>query len=84
MYSPWGLMFRVRTHGEEGQFVVGAVGEDAVELGAVNIHPTHDQRRANVPLIPAAQTAHQTIIRLQIKAMKLSYGLKPASKILRR
>lgn len=40
------------THGDVGQLVCGAVRVDAVQLRPVAVHPTEDQRRADVALIP--------------------------------
>lgn len=46
-------VLRSRTHGGKGQFIIGAVRVDAEELGAVSIHSSDDEGRADVPLIPA-------------------------------
>lgn len=42
-----------RTHGQVGQLVVGAVGVNTVQVSSIHIHPTNDQRGADVALIPA-------------------------------
>lgn len=40
------------THGDIGQLVSGAVGVDTVEVGAVAVHSTQHQSRADVALVP--------------------------------
>lgn len=45
-------MFRTRTHGGKGEFIIGAMRVDAEELEAVNVHSSDDDRRADVSLIP--------------------------------
>lgn len=51
---PW------RTHGQVGQLVVGAVGENTVQVSSSHIHPTNNQGGAYVALIPAEKHADKS------------------------
>lgn len=42
----------IPTHGDVGQLVRGAMRVDTVQVRPVTVHPTEDQRRADVALIP--------------------------------
>lgn len=42
-----------RTHGQVGQLVVGAVGENTIQVSSSYVHPTNNQGGANLALIPA-------------------------------
>lgn len=47
-----GVLSLQLTHGDIGQLVSGAVRVDAVEVRTITVHPTQDQSRPDVALIP--------------------------------